>query len=92
MAKVILTVNATQVDAQGNFTTVSGFPKRFSSDSYAQAADPIKTAKRRAKAAYFAQLSANYSVDNIPMWTVTIENADGTQIMRETEGDFPENE
>ena len=89
MAKKVFTVNAMQSDANGNFTTVSGFPKRFSSDSY-QTDDPVKTANKRAKSSYHAQISAFYAVDNIPLWTVTLENEKGQQIMPPvSEGDFP---
>ena len=88
MAKNVFTVNAMQSDAQGNFTPASGFPKRFSSDSY-QTADPVLTARRRANASAYKQASDFFSVDNIPLWYVTIENAKGEQLLRMTEGDFP---
>ena len=77
-------------DADGNWTVVSGFPKRFSSASY-ETENPVKTANNRAKAAYCAQLSAFYAVDNIPLWTVTMENEKGEHIMPPiSEGAFPE--
>ena len=88
MAKNVFTVSAMQSDAQGNYTPAQGFPKRFSSDSY-QTADPILTARRRANASAYGKASEYFSVDNIPLWTVTIENAKGEQLLRLTEGDFP---
>ena len=89
MAKNIFTVSAMQSDANGDFTTASGFPKRFSSASYQTAADPILTARRRANASAYGKAAEYYAVDNIPLWTITIENAKGEQLLRMTEGDFP---
>ena len=91
MAKKVFTVNAMQSDANSNFTPAQNFPKRFSSDSY-QTADPILTARRRANAAAYGKASEYYAVDNIPLWTVTIENEKGEQLLRLSEGDFPSNE
>ena len=92
MAKKVFSVNAMQSDAQGNFTPVSNFPKRFSSTSY-QTTDPVKTANNRAKSAFYAQVSAFYSVDNIPLWYVSMENEHGQQIIPTIcEGDFPSDE
>ena len=89
MARTILSVNATQMDSNGNFSTVSGFPKRFDSDSYD---GDLKRTNRRAKAAAHAQLAANYAVDNRPLQVVTIETADGRQIFRECDGAIPAEE
>lgn len=91
MAKNVFTVTAKQSDASGNYTSASGFPKSFSSDSY-QTANPILTARRRANASAYAKASEYYGVDNIPLWTITIENAKGEQLLHMTEGDFPSNE
>ena len=89
MARNIFTVNATQVNAQGTYATVSGFPKNFDSNSYEGDTDK---ALRRAKAAYHAQLAANYAVDDRQMQTVTLLQANGQIIMRESEGAFVEAE
>lgn len=86
MARNIFIVNATQVNAQGQYSKVTGFPKNFDSDSYE---GDVNKALRRAKAAYFDQLSKNYAVDDRPMQTVTLEQADGRVILRESEGGFP---
>jgi len=85
MARSLFIVNATVVDANGNFSTVSGFPKRFDSNSYQ---GNEETALRRAKAAYHTQLGLNYAVDNRQMQTVTLSSADGRMILRDSEGWF----
>ena len=85
----IFIVNATQVDNNGTFSTVSGFPKRFDSESYD---GNVETALRRAKAAYHAQLATNFAVDNRQMQAVTLSQADGRIILRESEGAFVEPE
>lgn len=89
MARTILTVNATQMNEQGTFSTVSGFPKRFDSNDYQ---GDLKKTNRRAKAAAHAQLAANYAVDNRPLQVVTIEAADGRQLFRECDGAIPAEE
>lgn len=85
----IFIVNATIVDSNGTYSTVSGFPKRFDSESYVTSENPTETALRRAKAAYHTQLGLNYAVDGRMMQTVTLSQADGRIIMRESEGSFP---
>ena len=95
----IFIVNATQVvisesHPEGLFSTVSGFPKQFDSRSYnATEANPngdSDAALRAAKAEYFSRLSANYSGSATRvMATVTLEMANGQQIMRESIGGFP---
>ena len=91
MAKQVFIVNAMQSDANGNYTTASGFPKQFSSTSY-QTVDPILTARRRANSSAHGKASEYFAVDNIPLWKVTIENAKGDQLLKLTEGDFPSDE
>ena len=81
----IFVVNATVVNSEGQYSTVSGFPKRFDSESYN---GDTEKALRRAKAAYHAQLSLNYAVDDRQMQTVTLQQANGAMILRETEGGF----
>lgn len=90
----IFIVNATQVvtsesHPEGIYSVVSGFPKTF--DSYG---GDEETALNTAKAAYFAQLSTNYANTNPNrvMTTVTLERADGRQIMRDCIGAFPAEE
>ena len=94
-------VNATQVvtsesHPEGLFSVVSGYPKTFDSRSYPSAdgnpnGDEEK-ALNMAKSAYLAQLSTNYANANPTrvMMVVTLERADGRQIMRECIGAFPD--
>ena len=92
MSRAIAIVNATQVitsesNPQGLFSTVSGFPKVFDSGANGD----IEQNMKNAKAAYFAQLSANYANTNPAriMMTVTLEMASGEQILRESIGGLP---
>ena len=92
MARAIVIVNATQVvtsesNPYGIYSIVSGFPKVFDSGNDGDIEQNMKTAK----AAYFAQLFANYgnTNPNRVMTTVTLEMASGEQILRESIGGFP---
>ena len=93
MARNIIIVNATQIvtsesHPEGIFSIVSGFPKVFDSGVDGDTEQNMKNAK----AAYFAQLSANYANTNPArvMTTVTLEMANGEQILAESIGGFPE--
>lgn len=97
----IFIVNATQVvtsesHPEGLFSMVTGFPKSFDSRSYpASDGNPNgdeEKALNMAKSAYLAQLSTNYANANPTrvMMVVTLEKADGRQIMRECIGAFPD--
>ena len=92
MARSIIIVNATQIvtsesHPEGIFSTVQGFPKVYDSGDGGDIEQNMKTAK----AAYFAQLSANYANTNPArvMTTVTLEMANGQQIMSESIGGLP---
>ena len=92
MARNIIIVNATQVvtseqNPQGIFSIMSGFPKVFDSGE----GGDIEQNMKNAKAAYFDQLSKNYSNTNPArvMTTVTLEMENGKQILRESIGGFP---
>lgn len=92
MARQIFIVNATQVitsenHPEGLHSVVGGFPKLFDSNGATE-----EVALNNAKAAYFAQLSANYgnTNPNRVMTTVTLETAQGRMIMHECVGAFPE--
>lgn len=100
MLRQIYIVNATQTvisdsHPEGLFSTVSGYPKTFDSRSYPAAdANPngdTDAALRAAKSEYFSRLSANYagSATRV-MATVTLEQADGRTILRESIGAFPD--
>ena len=93
MARAIAIVSATQIvtsDAhpEGIFSIMSGFPKVFDSGVDGD----IEANMRTAKAAYFDQLSKNYANTNPArvMTTVTLEMANGEQILAESIGGFPE--
>jgi hypothetical protein len=92
MARNIIIVNATQLvtseaNPYGIFSTMTGFPKVFDSGEGGDIEQNMKTAK----SAYYAQLSANYanSNPNRVMTTVTLEMANGQQILKESVGAFP---
>ena len=96
----IFIVNATQVvtsesHPEGLFSVVSGYPKTYDSRSYnATEANPngdTDAALRAAKSEFFSRLSANYagSATRV-MATVTLEQADGRTILRESIGAFPD--
>lgn len=93
MARNVIIVNATQVvtsesNPMGIFSIMTGFPKVFDSGEGGDIEQTMKTAK----SAYFAQLSANYANTNPNrvMTTVTLEMANGQQILRECIGAFPD--
>ena len=96
----IFIVNATQVvisesHPEGLFSVVPNYPKTYDSRSYnATEANPngdTDAALRAAKAEYFSRLSANYagSASRV-MSVVTLEQADGRTILRESIGNFPD--
>lgn len=92
MARNIIIVNATQVvtsdsHPEGIFSIVSGFPKVFDSGEGGDTEQNMKNAK----SAYFDQLSKNYANTNPArvMTTVTLEMANGEQILRESIGGLP---
>lgn len=89
MARNIIIVSATQVvtsesNPSGIFSVMTGFPKVFDSGE----GGDIEANMKSAKAAYFAQLSANYGNTNPNriMTTVTLEMLNGQQILRESVG------
>lgn len=93
MARNIIIVNATQLvtsesHPEGLFSVMAGFPKTFDSGE----GRDIEQTMKKAKSAYYAQLSANYANanPNRVMTTVTLETANGQQILRECIGSFPD--
>ena len=96
----IFIVNATQVvtsesHPEGLFSTISGYPKTYDSRNYSDTEQnpdgDSDAALRAAKAEYFNRLGAIYvGSANRVMATVTLERADGRQMMRESIGGFPE--
>lgn len=96
----IFIVNATQVvvseaHPEGLFSVVSGYPKNFDSRSYnASEENPNgdeAAALNAAKSEYYSRLAANYAGSAARvMATVTLEQADGRQILRERVGAMPD--
>lgn len=88
MTREIYEVDAKIVSAEGNYNTVTGFPKTFDSASYN---NDVDTARRRAYAAYHTQLGTMYAVDNRPLQIAMITRiSDGVEIEVERDGDMPE--
>ena len=92
MARTILTVNAIQVvtsqaNPRGIKSVVSGYPKDFDSRSNN---DDIELTMKKAKADYYNRLGIMYddTNENRIMQTVTLETADGRQILHESIGGF----
>lgn len=92
MARNIFTVNATQVvtsdsHPEGLFSVISGYPKNYDSESYN---GDTEAALKAAKSEYYSRLSANYagSTSRV-MATVTLEQANGQLVMRDSMGAFP---
>ena len=88
----IFIVNATQVvtsdsHPEGLFSVISGYPKNYDTANYN---DDETAALNAAKSEYFSRLSAFYSGSaSRVMANITLERADGRQIMRESIGAFP---
>ena len=92
MARNIFIVNATQVvisdnHPEGLFSVVSGYPKTYDSNTYN---GDTEAALRAAKSEYYSRLSANYvGPATRVMSTMTLEQANGQLIMRDSVGTFP---
>lgn len=96
----IYIVNATQVvtsqsHSEGMYSTIPEYPKTYDSRNYnATTENPngdTDAALRAAKAEYFSRLSAIYAGSAARvMATVTLEQADGRTILRESVGTFPD--
>lgn len=96
----IYIVNATQIvtseaHPEGAYSVMQGYPKTYDSRNYnATEQNPngdTDAALRAAKAEYFSRLSAIYagSASRV-LATVTLEQADGRTILRESVGAFPD--
>ena len=87
MARSIIIVNATQLvtsdqNPKGLLSPVSGYPKTFDSNISPYNGD-IELANKASKAEFYDRLSKMYADTNEHrvMTTVTIETADGRQIL-----------
>lgn len=95
MARNIIRISATQLvtsesNPQGILSDASGFPVTIDSNNAPYNGD-IAYAMKAAKAVYFKKLGANYEDTNPNriMTTVTLEMANGEQILRESIGGYP---
>ena len=96
----IYIVNAVQTvisesHPEGLYSVITGYPKLFDSRSYnATEQNPngdTDAALRAAKSEYYSRLSANYAGSAARvMATITLEQADGRQIIRDSIGAFPD--
>lgn len=95
----IYIVTATQVvtsdtHPEGVYSVLPDYPKRFDSRNYNAIAENPNGDEARAldvaKAEFYSRVSAFLSANNRAMWTVTLERADGRQIMRESYGAMPD--
>lgn len=89
MARQIFLVNAWIVDANGTQNTLSGYPKKFDSQSYGE---DIDKAQRRAEGDLSETWGAMCKRDDRQIQTVTLETVDGFQLIRKTNGAFQEEE
>lgn len=92
MARNIFKVDCAQVvvsesHPEGLYSIVNSYPKFYDSNTYN---GDTEAALRAAKAEYYSRLSANYTGSAARvMAVVTLEQADGRQIMRDSIGAFP---
>ena len=89
MARQIFIVDAHIVDANGTFNYISGYPKRFDSNSYDS---DIDKTQRRAEGDMSEAWGAMCKRDDRQIQTVTLSTVDGFQIERKTMGQFIEEE
>ena len=89
MSRQIFIVNAYIVDANGTFNYISGYPKRFDSNSYG---GDIDKAQIRAEGDMSDAWADMCKVDTRQISTVTLSTVDGFQLERKTRGGFQEPE
>lgn len=85
MDRQIFEVYAKVVDANGNYNTLSGYPKVFDSRNYDN--DIIK-AYNRAKAEYYSTLGTMYLRDDRILQTAILFRSDGMVLLSECKGDL----
>ena len=86
MARTILEVDATIVDANGAFNHITNYPKRFDSNSYD---GDLEGTMKRAKAEYYSTLSAMYANQaGRQIQTVRLSNVNNETILRDSIGNF----
>ena len=77
MNRQIYIVDFKVMTKQGNYSSMSSYPKTFDSNDYQQ--DMDKTL-RRAWSAYHKAISDAYAVDDRPLQAITITQMDGRQL------------
>ena len=82
----IFIVNATVVDANGNYNTLTGYPKSFDSNNYGGDTDK---AYRRAQGDFSEVWGGFCKRDDRMMQTVTLTQANGQLLDRKSVGAFP---
>lgn len=82
----IFIVDAYQVDGQGAFAHINGYPKVFDSNSYGGDAD---LALKRATGSFANAWSGFCNVDNKQIQTVVLYDIHGFRLDEKTIGDFP---
>lgn len=97
--RMIYTVNATQVvvsdsHPEGIYSNVQGYPKIFDSRDY-EVTEQNPNGNEAltlivAKAEFADRVKQLSLAHNRAMWCVTLDRADGRQIMRESFGAFPD--
>lgn len=85
--RVIYTVHAWIVDANGNKNNISGFPKDFRSETYNNDAEKTYI---RAEGELSDVWGDMCKVDTRQIQTVILTNIYGEVLERKTRGDFPE--
>lgn len=83
MARQIYEVYAKVVDSNGNYNTLTNYPKVFDSRNYQ---DDIQKTLKRARAEFHETLGAMYKRDDRILQTVILMAADGSRILDECIG------
>ena len=86
MARQIFIVDAHIVDQNGTFNYISGYPKRFDSNSYG---GDIEKAQIRAEGDMSDAWADMCKVDTRQISTVALSTVDGFQIDKKSRGAFP---
>ena len=86
MARNIFIVDAFQVDGQGTYAHISGYPKPFDSTSYD---NDVDKALKRAEGSFARTWSGFCAVDNKQIQVVTLTDIFGNQLDKKCLGNFP---
>lgn len=86
-ARQIFIVSANIVDANGNHSIPSGYPKSFDSKNYNH---DIDKAQKRAESDYYGLLESFGTQDTRQLQYATLETVDGFQLMRGGYGQLAE--